>query len=72
MAQVNIEVGEEKYILNTTADGRLAVETVRTILPEVTGVYFYNNMQRHIVHLNDQHYLPPPDGWLNRLLLPTW
>ena len=43
MAQVNIEVGEEKYILNTTADGMLAVETVRTILPEVTGVYFYNN-----------------------------
>ena len=67
MAQVTIEVGEEKYILNTTADGRLAVETVRTILPEVTRVYFYNNMQ--IVNLNDQHFLPPPDGWMDLLLL---
>ena len=67
MAQVTIEVGEKRYILNTTADRRFPVETIGTILPEVTGVYFYNNMQ--IVNLNDQHFLPPPDGWMDLLLL---
>ena len=67
MAQVTIEVSEERYVLNTTIDGRLPVENVRTILPVVTRVYDYNNMQRHVVNLQAQHFRPPPDGWLDRI-----
>ena len=67
MAQVTIEVSDERYVLNTTMDGRLPMETVRTILPVVTGMFYYSNMQRHVLNLQEDHFLAPPDGWLDRV-----
>ena len=67
MVQVTVEVSEERYVLQTGIDARLPVETVRSIFPLATGLYYFNNMQRHVVDLQEEHFRPPPDGWLDRV-----
>ena len=57
-AQVKVKVGEQCFILQTNKENKLPIKTIQTVFSDVTGLYFYYNMERYVVNTANQYFLP--------------